>query len=231
MNLRRSLPLASLMTALALAGCSTGLPQTVLEDHLAAGYPPPPSPESKPMPVPFKLAVALQFERLRGEEFTADPRLAWTSQDRQLLLNELQNAVRVKALSDYFMLSPETPADPAALIAAAQAQGANAILVLRAALVVDWYCNPVAILDPTFIGAVWLPGAHRDVMVAMRADLFNLHPDHNELMWTATTNEVRKIIGPQLVINSRTAVDPARRAALRRILGEGGRYLRQQCRD
>jgi len=223
----KTLALVLLALAMLATGCSTGWHQTTLEDRLAAGYPPPPSPGPKALATPVKLAVHLQFERCRGGEFAPDPRLAWNDQDRKLLLSVLEDAIRIQALSEYLILPPETPSDPAALAAAAREHGADAVLSLRAALEVDWYCNPAVLLDPTIIGMVLIPAAHRDVMAILRGDLFDLRQDP-ALVWTGTAVATRKINGPTLVINSRRAADPARREVLRRVSESLFRHLHRQ---
>ena len=216
------------LLALTMAGCSTGLQRTALEDRLAAGYPPAPSPEPKALAVPVKLAVCLQMERRSSTGFQPVPRLDWNRKDKEMLIAYLTDGRHLKALSEFVFLPPETPTDPAALATAAHAQGADAVLVLRGVMDVDWYCNPAVLLDLTLIGAMLIPGSHRDVMVALRADLFDLR-DNRGLVWTGTADETCKINGPTLVIDTRDAADPARKAVLRRALERFYLYLRRQA--
>ncbi len=218
---------ASCAAILLLAGCSTGLRRDALEARLGGGYPPPPAPEAKSMAAPVKLAVLLQFERCRDDAFAPDARLGWSRRDKATLVEYLRDGERLKVLSEFVFLPEETPADPVAVAAAARSQGADAVLVLRAAMDVDWYCNPTVLLDPTLIGAIWFPSSHRDVMVAVRADVFDLR-EGGGLVWTATADETRKITGATLVVDTRDAADPARRAVLRHILERLYVYLRRQ---
>lgn len=215
------------LLALTIAGCSTGLQRTALEDRLAAGYPPAPSPEPKALPIPVKLAVCLQMERRHGTGFQPALRLDWNRKDKAMLIEYLTDGRRLKALSEFVFLPPETPTSPESLAAAAREQGADAVLVLRGTMDVDWYCNPAVILDATLIGAMLFPAAHRDVLVALRADLFDLR-DNRGLVWTGTADEACKINGPSLVIDTRKAADPARRAVLRRTMERFYLYLRRQ---
>lgn len=218
---------ASCAALLLLAGCATGLQRDALEARLGGGYPPPPAPEAKAMAVPAKLAVLLQFERRGAAAFAPDARLGWSRRDKATLVEYLRDGERLKALSEFVFLPEETPADPAAVAAAARSQGADAVLVLRAAMDVDRYCNPAVLLDLTLIGAIWFPSSHRDVMVVVRADIFDLR-EGGGLVWTATDEETRKITGATLVVDTRDAANPARQAVLRRILERLYVYLRRQ---
>jgi len=213
---------------LLMVGCATGLQRDALDARLAAGYPSVPAPGPRTMATPVKLAVLLQFERRHGAEFTPDARLGWSRHDKATLVEYLRDGERLKALSEFVFLPEATPADPASVAAAAQALGADAVLVLRAAMDVDWYCNPSVLLDPTLIGAIWVPSSHRDVLVAVRADLFDLRQAEDGPVWTATSDETRKITGATLVVDTRDAADPARRAAVRRVLERLYAYWRGQ---
>lgn len=224
----RWLATGALVSAIFISGCSTGLHQDALNARLSSGYPEPPFPEAKAMAVPVKLAVSLQCERHRRRHgFAPDPRLAWSRADQEMLVAQLQDAMRLKALAHYTFLPPETAPDLDALAAAAQSDGAEALLVLRAVIDVDWYQNPATLLDPTLLGAIWFPASHRDVLVAMRADLFDLR-GNRDLVWTGTDSDIRKIEGPTLVVDTRDAAAPARRSALRQVLKGLYNYLRRQ---
>jgi hypothetical protein len=215
------------MLALAMVGCSTGLQQVALEDRLAAGYPPAPSPEPKALAVPVKLAVCLQMERRGDVGFQPASRLDWSRHDKAMLVEYLTDSRHLKAVSEFVFLPPETSSDLDELAVAAREQGADAVLVLRGAMDVDRYCNPAVILDLTLIGAMLIPASHRDVMVALRADLFDLR-DNRGLVWTGTASETCKINGPTLVVDTRDAADPARKAVLRRTMERFYLYLRRQ---
>jgi len=216
---------------LLLTGCSTGfhrVPAVKHLDRLAAEAKTPRN--TRLAKAPAKLAFSLNFERMRGpEDFRYEPRFDWNKKNKKLLLLYAEKFVKLGTVSDYCFISDAQGASlpVSEILARAKEKDADTLLTINAVTMVNWYFNPSVILDPTLLGAIWVPGSNRDVLVIVRADLWDV-PSGNPLL-TVAAEQIEKIQDPTLVINTCQAMDPARHKILKHVIMKLHRYMLKQC--
>ena len=210
---------ALLFVFLAAAGCATGfdrgslarelddVPQQVSDADIEHNL------SLRPMAkLPLRLGIYLSPYAGPGGGM-------WTEADKQKLLSLREDVKRSGLAADVFFISGLT-VEPGATATelkrirlAAARHGADAVLVVKAAVQVDDYVNPLSLLYLTIVGLWVVPGTHYDALFLVRGGLWDVRNEY--LYMTAEAEGIGKRVGTPLWVRSRGAVDEARESPIK----------------
>ena len=170
---------------------------------------------------PFRMAIALTSSPQRyGKKWR------WDAKDKELVENwgyEMQRAGVVKdafVMSDMFIEGSEL----VNYRQAAAKHGADAVLVISGASDIDKYLNPSAILYISIVGAMFIPGTHRDALFVAQGGLLDVG---NGYLYASVEAEAENTtIRPAFFSSDAEATDPAKKEALGKFTRDLGTRLR-----
>ncbi len=144
----------------------------------------------------------------------------WEVQDKKAVLSALEPLKAARVVSNVFVVSDllVKGKDPKDIRQAAGAQGADAVLVVRGAVQVDRYINPLAFFNVTIVGGFIVPGSHRAALFVVKAAMWDL--EHEQLYLAVEAEGVGKTVAPTFVIRDKWAIDRAKERALTDFQGE-----------
>jgi hypothetical protein len=215
-----------LILTVAVAGCATGFDRAAAKRQLGdqqreiADWDVKRAFEHKgSLKFPISLGVFFTDGRT-GSDWT------WEVQDKKAVLSALEPLKAARVVSNVFVVSDllVKGKDPAGLPLykdirqAASAQGADAVLVVRGAVQVDRYINPLAFFNITIVGGFIVPGSHRAALFVVKAAMWDL--EHEQLYLAVEAEGVGKTVAPTFIIRDKWAIDQAKERALTDFQGE-----------
>lgn len=169
--------------------------------------------------IPMKLAIYMDLETMNSSG-NFIKQWDFSNKDEKYLIRYMNQLVKKRAVSEYFFMSRNkiSPDNLDEIFTQAEKDGADAVLTIKGIVFADWYFSPIAFLDFTIIGAVWIPASNRDSIVLIQADLWDMKDKKSEFtLWAEGSKRVNE---PTFLIKTEDAVNPAREKALRNILIE-----------
>lgn len=168
---------------------------------------------------PFKLGIFACLETVNSsDEYSKEWK--WNQSDMKMISSYADSLVKEGYVSEYFFIAEENLSlqDMNAIFREADKRGANGVLTVRGIIKVNRYLNPVALLDPTIIGAMWFPGSNRDAVILAHLDFWNMK--NREALISLKSDCTRKTSGPTFFIKTEEPVNDAKSETLRSLLIE-----------
>lgn len=207
------------MAAIFLSGCVTSFDKTAAEKRLTTVNLDKIQSSETALKRPFKLGIFADLETVNSsDEYRKDWK--WSQTDRRMISSYADSLVKEGYVSGYFFIPDENLSiqDMNAIFREAEKNGAEGVLTVRGIIKVNRYLNPVALLDPTIIGAMWFPGSNRDAVVLAHLDLWNMK--NRESLISLKSDCTRKTTGPTLFIKTEVPVNEAKSETMRSLLIE-----------
>ncbi len=166
---------------------------------------------------PIKLAIFADLETVDSSDEYYES-WDWDQIERKMIESYADDLRKDGIVSEYFFIPEQSLSiqDMNGIMKEAESKGADALLSIRGIIKVNIYFNAAALLDPTIIGALWLPGSHRDVMILSHLDMWNIKK--KEALISVKSDCIKKATGPTLLISTLEVVNEAKRESLRNLL-------------
>jgi hypothetical protein len=211
-----------LIVALACTGCANGFDRSGIDNQWRqqSGF--------DPTPAQTDLDIQ-QIEMLRGQ-LMFPCRIAvfldeggtywhWNAKDKAVMEGWAQTLKQEGIASEVFFISAsdvnggQEGGDRLKRLRIEAARcGADALLTIQGATVVDSYLNPAAVFNLTVIGAFLVPASHRDALFVLRGRMFDVR--NGFLYMGLESSGEDGIIRPSMIVDEKPAVELAKRKAL-----------------
>ncbi|MFZ2653816.1 MAG: hypothetical protein WAX69_02770 [Victivallales bacterium] len=200
-----------------LAGCSTSFDKISAEKRLNTVNLDRVQAADAPLKKPFKLAIFTDLETVDASNDFYES-WDWSQTERKMISSYADDLKKEKYVSEYFFIPDQEHSlqDMKSIMKEAESKGADALVTIRGIIKVNKYMNPSALLDPTIIGALWLPGSNRDVMLLSHLDMWNMKS--KEAVISVKSDFIEKDVAPTLLINTVDTVNLVKTESLRELL-------------
>ncbi|HCE45406.1 MAG TPA: hypothetical protein DET40_17850 [Lentisphaeria bacterium] len=209
--------LSSLIAVVFLTGCATSFDKISAEKRLNTINLDKGQIADAQLKKPFKLAIFADLETVDGATDFYES-WDWSQIERKMISSYADDLKKEGYVSEYFFIPDQELSiqDINSIMQEAGSRGADALVAIRGIIKVNRYMNPAALLDPTIIGALWLPGSNRDVMVLSHLDMWNMKS--REALISVKSDCIKKDVAPTLLISTADTVNEAKTDGLRSLL-------------
>ena len=209
--------LSSILAVVLLTGCATSFDQLSAEKRLNTINLDKGQASGTQLKKPFKLAIFADLETVDSSDDFYES-WDWNQYERKMISSYADDLKKEGYVSEYFFIPDQELSiqDINSIMKEAEGKGADALLTIRSIIKVNAYMNPAALLDPTIIGALWLPGSNRDVMILSHLDMWNMKS--REALISVKSDCIKKAVAPTLFISTVDTVNEAKTDSLRSLL-------------
>ncbi len=210
---------AGILSIAILSGCATSFDKLSAEKRLSSINVERIEAADASLKKPFKLAIFADMETVESSDEYYES-WDWNQTENKLIESYAEDIKKQGVVSSYFIIPEQGHSiqDISSVMKEAESNGADALLAIRGIVKVNWYMNPAALLDPTIIGALWLPGSNRDAMMLSHLDMWNLK--NHEVVIAVKADCIRKNVAPTFFISTAKTVDEVKIESLRKLLIE-----------